>query len=195
MLAAVERMRSALPPNVVSTCGVSTIVATTSTTRLSTIDMARAKLRDIHLRHWAGALWAGFRTRPWILRVPLNHAPVGPNQLAWLDRLLQPLLAAGLAGGEARAAALHLTAVVRGTAQLGLALTAPRGGADLAETLGDLLDPRAYPALTAVHAAEAAGDRLAGGRSEEALPVELGFGVDRFLDGVEAWVAAKGAGS
>jgi AcrR family transcriptional regulator len=143
------------------------------------------------VRHWAGALWAGFRTRPWILRVPLNHAPVGPNQLAWLDRLLQPLLAAGLAGGEARAAALHLTAVVRGTAQLGLDMTGPRDGADLAETLGDLLDPRAYPALTAVHAAEAAGDRLAGERTGEALPAELGFGVDRFLDGVEAWVTAR----
>jgi len=138
------------------------------------------------VRQWVGALWAGFQARPWILRVPLDHTPVGPNQLAWLDRLLRPLLAAGLAGPEARAAALHLTAVVRGTAQISLQLTAPPGDGDLARALAAVLDPAEYPALTAVHEAEAAG-----GPSYEpdGLPAELGFGVDRFLDGVEAWVA------
>src|SRR3954451_5360330 len=83
------------------------------------------------VRQWADALWAGFRARPWILRVPLDHAPVGPNQLAWLDRLLRPLLAAGLAGAEARAAALHLTAVVRGTAQISLDMAGPRSDSEL----------------------------------------------------------------
>jgi len=50
MLAAVEFIRISLPRNVVSTSGVSTIVATMLITRLSAIDMASAKLRDIHLR-------------------------------------------------------------------------------------------------------------------------------------------------
>jgi AcrR family transcriptional regulator len=152
------------------------------------------------VRHWVGTLWAGFQTRPWILRVPLDHSPIGPNQLAWLDRLLQPLLTAGLVGGEARAAALHLTAVVRGTAQISIDMTSahktddgrPRTEAELAQVLADLIDPHDYPALAAVHAAETAGPHSgpewAGG---EALPAELSFGVDRFLDGVEAWVAAK----
>lgn len=139
------------------------------------------------VRQWAGALWDGFRTRPWILRVPLDHAPVGPNQLAWLDRLLRPLLAAGLVGGQARAAALHLTAVVRGTAQISLDLAGRPEGAELAQALDGLLDPGSYPALTAVHAAEAADGP--GYEGADGLPVELGFGVDRFLDGVEAWVA------
>ncbi|MDQ7806559.1 TetR/AcrR family transcriptional regulator [Amycolatopsis sp. A133] len=138
------------------------------------------------VRQWVGALWAGFQTRPWILRVPLDHTPVGPNQLAWLDRLLRPLLAAGLTGAEARAAALHLTAVVRGTAQISLDLAGRGDNGGLARALAAVLDPAEYPALTTVHEAEAAGDP---GYEQEGLPAELGFGVDRFLDGVEAWVA------
>jgi len=151
------------------------------------------------VRHWVGTLWAGFQTRPWLLRVPLDHAPIGPNQLAWLDRLLQPLLAAGLIGGEARAAALHLTAVVRGTAQISMDMTSahktddghPRTEAELARVLAELIDPHSYPALAAVHAAETAGDHSGPERADGALPTELSFGVDRFLDGVEAWVATK----
>ncbi|MFE9749023.1 TetR/AcrR family transcriptional regulator [Saccharothrix saharensis] len=152
------------------------------------------------VRQWVGALWAGFQTRPWLLRVPLDHAPIGPNQLAWLDRLLQPLLTAGLVGAEARAAALHLTAVVRGTAQISIDMTSARQTADgsphsdteLAHALAELIDPNDYPALTAVHAAETAGDDHGPERIDgEALPIELSFGVDRFLDGVESWTAAK----
>jgi AcrR family transcriptional regulator len=148
------------------------------------------------VRQWAGALWAGFQTRPWILRVPLDHEPVGPNQLAWLDRLLRPLLAAGLVGAEARAAALHLTAVVRGTAQISIDMNSahktdngiPRTDTNLAQIVAGLIDPQAYPALTAVHTAEMAGPAPEQA-NEEALPFELSFGVDRFLDGVEGWVA------
>ncbi|MEV6716663.1 TetR family transcriptional regulator [Lentzea sp. NPDC051208] len=148
------------------------------------------------VRRWVGALWAGFHTRPWMLRVPLDHAPVGPNQLAWLDRLLRPLLAAGLPGGEARAAALHLTAVVRGTAQISMSMAGepkrdngiPRAGADLTHVVAEFLDPADYPALTAVHAAELAAPARADG---DVLPFELAFGVDRFLDGIEGWVAAN----
>lgn len=147
------------------------------------------------VRRWVGALWAGFQHRPWILRVPLAHAPVGPNQLAWLDRLLRPLLAAGLVGAEARVAALHLTAVVRGTAQISMNMPGahktddgiPRTDADLARLVAELIDPAEYPALAAVHAAELAGDPEGARVDGDGLPFELGFGVDRFLDGVEAW--------
>jgi len=152
------------------------------------------------VRCWVGALWAGFQRRPWILRVPLDHAPVGPNQLAWLDRLLRPLLAAGLVGAEARVAALHVTAVVRGTAQISMNMNSthkredgiPRNDADLAQVVAEFIDPKDYPALTAVHAAELADDHSEHERTdEEALPFELSFGVDRFLDGVENWVATQ----
>ncbi|MCF6473302.1 TetR/AcrR family transcriptional regulator [Nonomuraea sp. MG754425] len=148
------------------------------------------------VRRWVAALWAGFQQRPWILHVSLGHAPIGPRQLAWLDQLLRPLLKAGLAGGEARAAALHLTAVVRGVAQISADMTSahktgdgiPHRESEVARALVELIDPRDYPALAAVYAAEAAAGPP---EEEESLPGALSFGVDRFLDGVEAWVAAK----
>lgn len=147
------------------------------------------------VRQWVAALWAGFQARPWLLLVPLDHAPMGPHQLAWLDRLLRPLLKAGLVGGQARAAALHLTAVVRGVAQISLGMSGagktedgfPRSEAELTQVLGELINPADYPALAAVQAAESAEDLGDG----EALPAALEFGVDRFLDGIEAWVAAR----
>ncbi|WP_410657259.1 TetR/AcrR family transcriptional regulator [Amycolatopsis sp. lyj-112] len=151
------------------------------------------------VRHWVGALWAGFRTHPWMLRLPLDHTPIGPNQLAWLDSLLQPLLKAGLPAVEARAAALHLTAVVRGTAQISLDMTSahktddgrPQNETELAQALTELIDPREYPALAAVQAAESAAGPRKPEPDGQVLPAELGFGVDRFLDGITAWVAAE----
>jgi AcrR family transcriptional regulator len=152
------------------------------------------------IRDWAGALWIGLRRRPWMLRVPLDHAAMGPHQLAWLERLLRPMLAAGLVGGEARAAALHLTAVVRGTAQISLNMTSaqnaddgmPRTDADLTRIVTEFIDPDQFPALIAVHAAEHATRRPDPDQTgRDALPFELAFGVDRFLDGIEHWAATK----
>ncbi|ONI75751.1 TetR family transcriptional regulator [Kribbella sp. ALI-6-A] len=145
------------------------------------------------VRGWVDALWSGFRRRPWILRVPLDHAPMGPHQLAWLERLLRALLAAGLAGAEARAAALHLTAVVRGAAQISLNTASTDDGllrteADVEQLVGEYIDAESFPALTAVQAAEgASGQRQR--EPADGLPFELSFGVDRFLDGIESWVA------
>jgi AcrR family transcriptional regulator len=94
----------------------------------------------------------------------------------------------------------HLTAVVRGTAQISMNMTSahktddgiPRNDTDLAQIVAEFIDPKDYPALTAVHAAEIAGEHPGHERAdEEALPFELSFGVDRFLDGVEGWVAAQ----
>lgn len=150
------------------------------------------------VRAWAAALWDGLRRRPWMLRVPLDHAPMGPHQLAWLEQLMRPLLAAGLPSAEARSAALHLTAVVRGTAQISAHMTSarktddglPRSGADVAHLVADYLDPERFPALTSVHAAEIAGDAAAAETHDpDGLPHELSFGIDRFLDGIESWVA------
>jgi hypothetical protein len=111
-----------------------------------------------------------------------------------------------LAPGEARAAALHLTAVVRGTAQISIDIRSAHKTVDgrslteaeLAKALSELIDPHNYPALAAVHAAETSDNQPGCEQQPEeaTLPAELSFGVDRFLDGVEIWAAAKirGAG-
>jgi hypothetical protein len=83
---------------------------------------------------------------------------------------------------------------VRGTAQISINIAGahktgdgrPRTEAELIEALTELLDPDDYPALSAVHAAETRIDVTFG---ETTLPAELSFGVDRFLDGIEAWTS------
>ncbi|MFG1908255.1 TetR/AcrR family transcriptional regulator [Kribbella sp. NPDC048928] len=150
------------------------------------------------VRQWVEKLWTGLQLRPWMMRVPLDHASLGPHQMAWLEQLMRHLVAAGLAGRQASVAALHLTAVVRGTAQISVNLTTnrktdagiPRPVADVAHLVAGYLDPEQFPALSGVLAAETGADdaeleQTAG----DGLPFELSFGVDRFLDGVEAWVA------
>ncbi|MFC0627891.1 TetR/AcrR family transcriptional regulator [Kribbella deserti] len=150
------------------------------------------------IRNWVSALWNGLRVRPWMLRVPLDHAAMGPHQLAWLERLLRPLLAAGLVGGEARVAALHLTAVVRGTAQISLSMTStpdadgyPRPDAALTRIVAEFIDPEQFPALTAVYKAELETPPTDHQPGKDGLPFELAFGVDRFLDGITHYVTTK----
>ncbi len=63
----------------------------------------------------------------------------------------------------------------------------PSQRSQLTQVLGELINPADYPALAAVQAAESAEDLGDG----EALPAAFAFGVDRFLDGLEAWVAAR----
>jgi hypothetical protein len=68
----------------------------------------------------------------------------------------------------------------------------PRADADLTRIVTEFIDPDQFPALIAVHAAEHAThpadpDRTARG----ALPFELAFGVDRFLDGIDHWTATN----
>ncbi|WP_027933491.1 hypothetical protein [Amycolatopsis thermoflava] len=85
--------------------------------------------------------------------------------------------------------------MVRGVAQISLGMHSthktedgfPRSEAELTQILGELINPADYPALAAVQAAESAEDLGDG----EALPAALAFGVDRFLDGLKAWVAAR----
>ncbi|MFF0340900.1 TetR/AcrR family transcriptional regulator [Kribbella sp. NPDC004875] len=147
------------------------------------------------VRSWVSALWSGLQQRPWMMRVPLDHASMGPHQLAWLEQLMRHLLAAGLAGREATVAALHLTGVVRGTAQISVNLTSarkagdgtPRPMTDVAHLLAGYLDTEQFPALTAVLAGETAPPEV----DEDGLPFELSFGIDRFLDGVQSWVERR----
>ncbi|GAA0943944.1 TetR/AcrR family transcriptional regulator [Nonomuraea longicatena] len=142
---------------------------------------------------WAGHLWATFQLHPWILRIPLDHAPIGPNQLTWLDRLLRHLLVGGLAGSEAMAAGLHLISAVRGAAQVSADLTGghrteePPGQA--ARLLAELIDPRRFPVLAAVNAAASSHEEN-GTDGGHDLPADLTFGIGRFLDGIEVWAGS-----
>jgi AcrR family transcriptional regulator len=155
-----------------------------------TEDWRRAVLR------WASELGDAFQAHPWVLRIPLDHAPMGPNQLAWLDRLLRHLLAAGLPEGEAMAASLHLVSAVRGMAQVNIDLTRVQASEndseqtdiELGRLLAKVVDPRRFPALAAVNESRSRSDPEYATSAATALS-RLRFGLDRFLDGIETWVA------
>ncbi|WP_306365821.1 TetR/AcrR family transcriptional regulator [Nocardiopsis sp. CC223A] len=141
---------------------------------------------------WADALWRAFRARPWILRVTLEHAPLGPHQLAWLDLVVRRLLDGGLTGDEAMAAALHLIAAIRGMAQVAADLTGAgaRESAEARRILARIVDPERFPGLAAAAAAPGFGDAraVADGRG---LPADARFAVERLLDGITSWSAAR----
>jgi AcrR family transcriptional regulator len=148
---------------------------------------------------WASELWVGFHAHPWMLRIPLDHEPMGPNQLAWHDRLLRHLLAAGLPGNEALAASLHLTSAVRGLALLNADLTGGQATENAVEQtdievgrlLAKVIDPQRFPALATVNESRSrpGAEGTTGAATE--LPTRLRFGLDRFLDGIESWVAQR----
>ncbi len=158
--------------------------------------------------HWATQLWAAFHAHPWVLRIPLDHAPVGPRQLAWLDRLLRPLLDRGLPPREAMAGALQIIASLRGAAQVDTDIARGHRGEEAAQAatsqtarlMAGFVDPVRFPALAEVHTAGAVfgpathlsepTDVPPGENSgvDDTLPVHVRFGLERLLDGLDSWV-------
>ncbi|BBG04320.1 TetR family transcriptional regulator [Pseudonocardia autotrophica] len=65
------------------------------------------------VRRWALDLWELYRRRPWIPHIPLHRAPSGPNQIAWLERGLEPLASTRLTWGEKIQAITLLSGFVR----------------------------------------------------------------------------------
>ncbi|QVQ49984.1 TetR/AcrR family transcriptional regulator C-terminal domain-containing protein [Spiractinospora alimapuensis] len=142
------------------------------------------------MNHWAGELWTVFQRRPWLLRIPFDRPPLGPNQLTWLDRLLQCLQTAGLRGEESMASGLFLISAIRGLAlvdtDLGRSSQHTEAPTDTSGILAQLVDHATFPGLAkAIAHTEQATAPLT---PDSPIPVQLRFGLDRFCDGVEAWV-------
>jgi AcrR family transcriptional regulator len=136
----------------------------------------------------------GYRRHPWLLEASFSRGLMGPHQTAVLDALLRSIAGIGLTNGQMMAVVGLVLSYVRGRARQ-LAETAraeQRSGVsdaqfwrDFAPLLDEHLDPARFPALAAVW------------RDEELTwEDEFEFGLDRVLDGVEAFVASRsGPGS
>ncbi|MVU81809.1 TetR family transcriptional regulator [Nocardia sp. ET3-3] len=141
-----------------------------------------------YLRPWAETFYERVRAHPWSNEVAIGIRPMGPNELAWLDRALSVLADTGLSGPEqfdtvvlllshARAVAQQTTTFVGDdpaeeqlARELGAVLTAqaerfPHAIAALAATMGAKPDPEDGDALT--------------------------YGIDRILDGLAALIATR----
>jgi AcrR family transcriptional regulator len=129
---------------------------------------------------------AGYRRHPWLLEASVSRGLMGPNQTAVLDALLRTVSGIGLTNGQMMAVVGLVVSYVQGRARqlADTARTEQRSGVsdeqfwhDFAPLLDEHLDAERFPALAAVW------------RDEELTwEDEFEFGLDRVLDGIEAFV-------
>ncbi|WP_277207667.1 TetR/AcrR family transcriptional regulator [Isoptericola croceus] len=149
------------------------------------------------LREWALFALAVYRNHPWVLDIPVTGAPMTPNSLRAADAGLRALRSTPLADGEKVAVILLVSGYARNAAALGHDLD--RAAADssddasagdaVAQALRDLVDEVRFPYLRPLvergtYLPETAGlDEID----------DVGWGLERTLDGVAAFVDRRAA--
>jgi AcrR family transcriptional regulator len=130
------------------------------------------------LTAWATALLKEYGGHAWALEACTGRRPIGPHELAWMERALS-VLPPGLSGAERFDAVATLAGHVR-------MIAGQAGGAesDLAAAMGIVVRDHAerYPAVVA-----ALTDIAAHGGADDAFT----FGLDRILDGLAALMAQR----
>lgn len=151
------------------------------------------------LTRWATGVRRAYLTHPWALRIPITGAPLGPNNVRWLESGLDALRTTGLTSAEQVSTVLLLSGFVRNNAVLTADITAAAradvgtGTAppDYGAALVTLTDAREFPH---VHAAIEAGVFSDDDRSfeqDEGMDAEFEFGLARVLDGVGVLVERR----
>lgn len=147
---------------------------------------------------WVSAIRAAYAEHPWLVDIPISGAPVTPNSLAIVDWFLRETRTLPLADAEKIATLLLLTSYIRATSaqerDLAAAAVAPDGGgaargAGAFAALAELVTPERFPDLAPVFLG---GEYLADAAPEPDLDIE--FGVERILDGIEYHVARLASG-
>ncbi|WP_156760699.1 TetR/AcrR family transcriptional regulator [Microbacterium karelineae] len=149
----------------------------------------RAKLRvlfveqvSIYLRH------------PWILALPISGSPITPNSSQWIEAGLEALDGAPLGEEEKLAIVLAITGQARwqGMVYAGYDQAARESGRTTEEISAEehalydrVIDGETYPRVRALVDA--------GAFLSEADPFR--FGLERTLDGIEAYLDARGSGA
>lgn len=142
------------------------------------------------LRAWAMGTREGYSRHPWLIDIPISGMPVTPNNLSWLDCALGVLSATPLTHEERIGTALLLIGHVRWEAAVNRGYDDAMARAGMAphehdsaeaELLSALVTPERFPHLT---------EAAAGGAfTSQADP--FAFGLERILDGVAAYIAAR----
>lgn len=138
------------------------------------------------LRAWAAEQLESYREHPWLLDIPVTSMPITPHNLAWFDVGLEVLAATPLSYDDKTAVVLAVEAqarweggVLRGYAEAGDSAADVRDAALLAS----LVTAEEFPA---VHAAMQSGAFAPGAGGDPFV-----FGLERVLDGVEAFLAGR----
>jgi len=142
------------------------------------------------LSRWAWAMRAALRRHPWAARLPISGMPIMPREIAWFEDALACLAGTGLSEARKASVILLVSGYVRNLAiteaDIAAAVAASGLGQDewmasYPRMLGQLTDPRRFPALTAFIAAGVFD--AADGPDDEFV-----FGLDRILDGIGALI-------
>jgi len=135
---------------------------------------------------WVHAALDRFRVHPWLLDLPVRGAPVTPNLLGWLEKLLDSMSKTGLPMPDILGCAVLLDGYARSVAKLARDLhettTPPVQSAAVASFLQPLLVERGYPILASM---------MSGGQYEDdaELPeADVEFGLTRILDGIDVQI-------
>jgi AcrR family transcriptional regulator len=138
------------------------------------------------LTAWCDALRDTYRRDAWTLRVPISAPPLGPNNVAWLDRALASLAETGLSEQDKLSCVLVLSGFVRNDATLTADFAAVADGELVMPGYGTLLaeisSADEFPSLHRAIASGALDD-------EDDPDLEYRFGLARILDGIAELIA------
>jgi AcrR family transcriptional regulator len=138
------------------------------------------------LTAWCDAVRDAYRRHPWSLRVPISGPPLGPNNVAWLDRALDALAETRLSEQDKLSCVLVLSGFVRNDATLTADFAAAANSELVMPGYGTLLaeitSAEEFPSLHRAIASGALDD-------EDDPDVEYRFGLARLLDGISELVA------
>ncbi len=137
------------------------------------------------LTRWSVGLRDAYRRHPWSLRVPISAPPLGPNNVAWLERALRSLSTTPLSEQDKLSCVLLLSGFVRNDATLTADFAAASGGQPVMPGYGVMLSQLTpsdgFPAL---HRAIESGSL----DDEDDIDAEFDFGLERILDGIDVLI-------
>jgi AcrR family transcriptional regulator len=149
------------------------------------------------LSAYGHAMWNVLRDRPWLLDIPLNGPPMGPNNLGWMEAALSSMDETGLGADEMIGVLIILSGYVMNEArqEVSMIRAAPRTGVSYEEwgrvygqMLAKVVTDGRYPTLAKVVAAGAFAD------DRSSAEEDFAYGLNFLLDGVEALIRAKDGG-
>lgn len=147
------------------------------------------------LRRWSMASIDVIQAHPWFPDIPISGIPLMPNNLAVLDWGLREMRDLPLTDGEKMGVALLLSSYARaaGVVERDVRRSReksgqpPQSGEAFAAALAELVTPERFPDLAPL---VAAGGYTDGEDGQD----DFAFGLDRILDGIERYVAARISG-
>jgi AcrR family transcriptional regulator len=147
--------------------------------------------------------WTFCRRHPWVLQISGTRPMLGPNETAWFDVVLRAVSGIGLSGKEMVLVVGLVTGYVRAAAQSAVEAEHASGRTGLSDDewwaarepiLAGYYDAARYPTLTDVEASGAFEPAEGGLEYNLQHAVDsFEFGLERVLDGIEAFVEARSA--